>query len=216
MFALFTRQTAWSGLTDNSVEMKKTSVLILAAGLSTRMGKEKLTLEFSDGVTFLEQIVTQYHKFGCHKIVLVVNPRGKKILDHESLRVPGEVVIAVNAFPERGRFSSIKTGLMSLADEDFVFIQNIDNPDITVDLLSALRDNIKEADYTCPFYHGKGGHPVLISNKIVKAMINENTDDVNLKHFLSRYKKIETEVDDPTALLNINTAEEYQSWKTKN
>jgi molybdenum cofactor cytidylyltransferase len=196
--------------------MKITSALILAAGLSTRMGKEKLALEFSHGVSFLEQIAVQYHKFRCRKIVVVVNPKGKIFLDKLPLRLPVEVVIAVNAFPERGRFSSIKTGLMSLLDEDCVFIHNVDNPEIKIDLLTALRDNLKEADYTRPNYHGKGGHPVLISKKIVKALINENADDLNLKHFLSRFKKIETEVDDPAALLNINTTEEYQNWKMKN
>lgn len=212
---LFTRQTAWSGRTDNPIEMKKTSALILAAGLSNRMGQEKFALEYSSGVTFLEQIVAQYHKFGCYKIVIVVNPKGKNLICQVTLRLPVEVVIAVNAFPERGRFSSIKTGLMNLPDEDYVFIQNVDNPEITIDLLSALQNNLNEADYTFPLYHGKGGHPVLVNNRIVKALMNENTDDLNLKHFLSRYKKIETVVDDPAVLLNINTAEEYQNWRKK-
>jgi CTP:molybdopterin cytidylyltransferase MocA len=195
--------------------MKNASALILAAGLSYRMGKEKLSLEFGDGVTFLEQIVAQYYKFGCNKIVVVVNSEGKKLLDQESLHLPVEVVVAVNAFPERGRFSSIKTGLMNLPDEDFAFIQNVDNPEINLDLLSALLNNINEADYTFPLYQGNGGHPVLVNNKIVKALINEKTDELNLKHFLSRFKKKETEVDDPAVLLNINTAEEYQNWRKK-
>lgn len=195
--------------------MKKPSVLILAAGLSSRMGLEKYALEYSSGVTFLEQIVAQYHQFGCNKIVVVVNPKGKNLIGQIKLRLPVEVVIAVNAFPERGRFSSIKTGLMNLPDEDYVFIQNVDNPEITIDLLSALQNNLNEADYTFPNFNGKGGHPVLISNKIVKALINEKADDLNLKHFLSRHKKKETEVDDPAVLLNINTAEEYQNWRKK-
>lgn len=193
--------------------MKNASALILAAGLSYRMGKEKFALEYSSGVTFLEQIVAQYHKFGCNKIVVVVNPKGKNLNDQVLMRLPQEVIIAVNPFPERGRFSSIKTGLINSPDEDYVFIQNVDNPEITIDLLSALQNNLNEADYTFPLYHGKGGHPVLVNNEIVKALINEKTDDLNLKHFLSRYKKMKTVVDDPAVLLNINTAEEYQNWR---
>jgi len=211
----FTRQTAGSGRTDNSNVMEKTSVLILAAGLSNRMGQEKFSLEYCDGITFLEHIVQKYHQFGCGKIVVVVNPRGSEIIKQSLFQFSGEVEIVVNTNPERGRFASVKTGLMSLNGEDFVFLQNIDNPDISIDWLAALMDHIGNADYIYPVFRGKGGHPVLIRSKIVQCIMNEKADDTILKHFLNRFRKSTIEINDAGVLTNINTATDYQSWRMK-
>lgn len=195
--------------------MKKASVLIVAAGNSNRMGHEKFNLEFCEGVTFLEHLVQQYHQFECGKIVVVVNTRGAEIIKQSLFQFPGEVEIVVNTYPERGRFASVKTGLMSLKAEDFVFLQNIDNPDINVDWLAALLDHIGNTDCIYPVFRGKGGHPVLIRSKIVQGIMNEKADDTILKHFLNRFRNSTIEINDAGVLTNINTASDYQSWRMK-
>ncbi|MBE0663901.1 MAG: NTP transferase domain-containing protein [Bacteroidales bacterium] len=194
---------------------KTTSVLLLAAGFSERMGQEKFALEFTPGVSFLEHIVHQYHQFGCGKIVVVVNPRGEKIIKQNLFQFPGKVEVVVNAYPERGRFASVKTGLMSLQNEDFVFLQNIDNPDISVDWLTALLDHVGNTDYTYPVFRGKGGHPVLIRKMIVHEIINEKADDMILKVFLNRFIKSTIEINDFGMLTNINTLKDYQNWRMR-
>jgi molybdenum cofactor cytidylyltransferase len=209
------RQISESGRTDNSNVMEKTSVLILAAGLSTRMGQEKFALEYGAGATFLEHIVQQYHQFGCRKIVVVVNPRGAEIIKKSLFQFPCEVETVVNAFPEGGRFTSVKTGLKGLQNEDFVFLQNIDNPDIHIDWLAALLGHVGNADFIYPVFNGKGGHPVLITGKIVQGIINEKADNSILKDFLSRFKKSAIEITDAGVLTNINTADDYHGWKMK-
>jgi molybdenum cofactor cytidylyltransferase len=197
------------------MQEKRTSVLVLAAGFSERMGQEKFALEFQPGVTFLEHIVNQYHRFGCLKIVVVVNSRGQKLIGESSLQLPDEIMIVVNSHPERGRFSSIKTGLQHLINEDFVFIQNTDHPKINIDLLDALLKNIGDAGYTHPVYRSKGGHPVLLKNKVVRVLLSESPDDTVLKDFLTRFSKTETMVDNPDVLMNINTLADYNRFYSK-
>jgi molybdenum cofactor cytidylyltransferase len=196
------------------IEMNKSSALIVAAGLSTRMGQEKFALEFRDGETFLEHIAGQYHRFGCRKIIAVLNPKGQLLMNELSLKLPGQLQVAVNEQPERGRFSSIKAGLKLLSDEDCVFVQNVDNPHINEKLLLALTSNLKNADYIYPVFQNKGGHPVLIRNQIVKTIVNQEDDDLILKDFFKRFKKSQVDVLDEGILKNINTREEYESWKT--
>ncbi len=193
--------------------MKKTSALILAAGLSTRMGQEKFALEFSPGLTFLEHIAAQYHQSDCHRIVVVLNPTGKQLLDKLPLRLPETVQVVINHNPERGRFSSINTGLKLLKDDDYVFLHNIDNPAISQELLIVLTENIRDADYVYPVFQNRGGHPILLSNTIVREIVGQENDDLILKNFLKRFKKAQVEFGDQIILTNINTREDYDNWK---
>ena len=193
--------------------MKNTSALILAAGLSTRMGEEKFALEYSPGLTFLEHIAAQYHQSDCHRIVVVLNPTGKKLLDKLQLRLPETVQVVINHNPERGRFSSLKKGLKSLKNQDFIFLHNIDNPYITKYIINSLLKNTGSADYACPAFMEKGGHPVLLRSNVVKAILAEKGDDINLSEFLKGFKKKLINTNNPAVLLNINTSEDYKNWK---
>ena len=51
----------------------ETSVIILAAGDSERMGKPKQGLLFSNGKTFLEHLVSVYQRFGVKEVIIVIN-----------------------------------------------------------------------------------------------------------------------------------------------
>ncbi|MDP2423223.1 MAG: NTP transferase domain-containing protein [Bacteroidales bacterium] len=189
------------------------SVVVLAAGQSQRMGQEKFALEFAGGISFLDHIIAEYKKLGCRSVVVVVNPKGKIDLESITKRWPAEVLVTVNPNPEHGRFLSIKTGLKHLQEDDFVFIQNVDSPSISIEVLSALLNEIGNAEYTHPDYRGKGGHPVLLTKKVVHAILLKKSDNMVLKDFLVKFRKVHTEVDDERVLTNINTLDEYKRWK---
>jgi len=189
---------------------KKYSAIILSAGKSSRMGVHKFSLRFNDSTTFLENMVNEYNAFGCNEIIIVLNPDGASFLDQLKLSLPSNVTIAINHHPEWERFYSLKLGAKLLLKTDSTFVSNIDNPFVNHSVLSLLTKHYKDADYLNPIYKGKGGHPFLISEKVIADLGSEELDQIHMKEFLGRYSKKSVEVDDERILLNVNTNEEYR------
>jgi CTP:molybdopterin cytidylyltransferase MocA len=188
------------------------SVVILAAGRSGRMGEPKFALRFNDEKIFLEEIVSQYLAFGCKEIVVVLNKEGKILFDKLNLRLPGVAKIVINHHPEYERFYSLKTGLDSLVNSNYVFIHNIDNPLVDKDTLKLLFKYADTYDYCVPVYKDRGGHPVLLSGKVVEAILREDETGINFRDFLRRYYGKKIDVKSEKILVNINTPEEYGNF----
>lgn len=186
------------------------SAIILAAGLSTRMGSPKFAMKFDPQKSFLEEIVDRFAEFGCGEIIIVMNKPGKRLLDKLKVRFPETVKIVINPHPETGRFSSIKIGLNHSHIQNRIFIHNVDNPFVEVDLLSLLLNNLKQADYCVPIYKNRGGHPILVSEKVAASILKFGQDDMSLKEYLMTFEKKTMETDNPKILINVNSIQDYQ------
>jgi len=178
--------------------------------MSERMGKPKFALGFEMQKTFLEEIIARYSEFPCEEIIVVMNVNGRALLDSLKIKLPANTKITINPNPEHGRFSSIKTGLNHLSNRTAVFIHNVDNPFVNVGLLRALSTNLGHADYCVPMFKNRGGHPILISPKVVDAIINCSHDDLNLKEYLKAFEKKTSEINNPKILININSIQDYE------
>jgi len=183
------------------------SCIILAAGQSIRMGKPKYNLNFSEEETFLDHIIHVYKRIGVAEIVLVVN----ESFDKESSINDESLQIVINKNLEFGRFYSIQLGLKETKNS-FVFIQNIDNPFVNPGLLLNLQDGLEEADFTVPVYEEKGGHPVLLSQKMIEPLTNDFNQDDRFDDVLKFFKRRDVIVNDPYIGVNINTPEDYQKY----
>ena len=189
------------------------SAIILAAGRSSRMGEAKFTLSYSENKTFLEEIVHQYHSFGCKQIVVVLNEKGFDYIKNNRINFPENIFLIANKYVERGRFYSIKLGVLRIYSENTpVFIHNTDNPFVNQKVLQKLLLN-NNAGYISPAYQGKGGHPILISKNIVQQILFESKNNIVLSEFLKKFERKRIEVDYENILVNINTPEDYQKWK---
>jgi molybdenum cofactor cytidylyltransferase len=190
----------------------KTSALILAAGHSLRMGQLKFSLKFDNEFTFIEKIVDSYRQLGCDEIKIVLNSRGISLMKSLKSKIiePGQIVL--NPYPEREKFFSIQTGLKAFKHRSQVFIHQADNPYVIPDVLNSMLDNCDKGDYLVPCYQGKGGHPILISEKVISEICRINSYDLNLRNFLERFEKFRIELDYPEVLLNINTPEDYRKF----
>lgn len=190
---------------------KKYSVVILAAGKSSRMGMPKFLLKYDENTTFLEHIIKKYEAFGCEQIVVVLNEEGANIINSRSVNFLDKVTLITNNHPEWERFYSIKLGLKALNEENLVFIHNVDNPFVNPVVLASLIENIFEFDYAVPTYKGRGGHPVLLSEKVILAIIEKKENNLNFKDYLSNYRKVIVKVNDKNILVNVNSKEEYNT-----
>jgi molybdenum cofactor cytidylyltransferase len=177
------------------------------------MGAPKFSLVYRPGVCFLEQCVSQFHLFGCSKIIVVVNDEGKWWIDSYQPALKNRTQVVKNPYPERGRLFSVQSGLAECGNAKAVFILNVDNPFVNQATLRLLRDiSLKHTgfDYISPRYKGMGGHPIMISERLVGAILKEPAAGTSLKQILSHYKCTDLEVDDPGILININTMADYR------
>ncbi len=191
---------------------KDFAALILAAGSSGRMGAPKLSLPFSDGQSFIGQCVCRFLAFGCQKAGVVVNEEGAAFIRNNKENFPPQMIPILNPHPEKGRLHSIKTGIAALQHDGPLFIHNVDNPFVHPATLKALSSAFTGNHCVCPQYQDRGGHPVLIPEKVSRELLREENPDMSLKEFLQAQKVLLVEVDQPEVLININTPEEYRRW----
>ena len=191
------------------------SVIILAAGKSSRMGSPKLGLQFDKKETFLEAIIRQYRSYSCKEILVVINEDGAALIRSKSIDISSDVVLVTNTHLEWERFYSVKLGMQHLKCTYPVFIHNVDNPFANKEILSSLHNNISKVDYVVPVFQGRGGHPILVSEKIILAIKDEPKNDLILSDFLTLFDKKMLEVDDQQILVNINSKETYNNTLKK-
>lgn len=193
---------------------KDCSVVILAAGKSSRMGKPKFTLMLDNDNTFLEQIIKQYWEFGCTNIIVVLNSEGAEIIKKNPKNTLTKTQFVLNSHPEYGRYYSIKTGLI-IAKNNYVFIHNVDNPNANKEVLQKLYKNRGTAEVIKPVTGGKGGHPVLISKQVIDFILQQKENNINFKDILKLFTSREVVMADESILININTNDEYVEFHRK-
>jgi molybdenum cofactor cytidylyltransferase len=187
-------------------------VIILSGGNSSRMNYPKPYLLYRDK-TFLQVIVEEYFRAGINNITVVMNKNFCGAEWNSFLEpVKRLAKIIENNKPESGRLVSLKLASDKMKDLDFCFIQNIDNPFLTGTTIAALWENRNVNGYTTPMYKGKGGHPVLISNNIIKHIISLPAEDLPLKEVLGAFDKKMVETNDEKILININTKHDYEYY----
>jgi molybdenum cofactor cytidylyltransferase len=182
------------------------SVIIAAAGSSTRMGQHKALLTHNSGVSFARHLLDTYKKHGCGPVILVVGPD----LDQTSL-MPGSHQLVENHQPEQGRSHSIFLGLQLVPSGSACFIQNVDNPFLSEELLDSLVENMMHDGYNVPVHQGRGGHPILLGRDVVASMKSKErlTD---FRELLQKFKRVETTWPDAGVLWNINLPEDYSKY----
>lgn len=179
------------------------SVLILAAGNSGRMGRDKASLPCGNGLTFSEELISIYSGFGCSPVTMVVNERHAPVSPG-----PGQVKYVLNKQVDRGRSYSIWLGLQNTPGGNHCFIQNIDNPFADHSLLHQMYSAVRPERYIVPMCHGRGGHPILLGSEIT-AELRKMDDIPNLREALKAFIRFEVQFPDERILLNINTPEDY-------
>lgn len=194
-------------------EYKSVGALILASGFSSRMKIQKPFLKYNDNVLFIQKVIDSFMEFGCNIIVITVN---NNIHEWNNIRAQYKEDISIlfvsNQYPEYERFYSIKTGLRRVTDSNYCFIHNVDNPFIDNGILSSIYENKYENGYTVPVYNGKGGHPVLLAQKVINRIIAENENHKNFKEILGEFERKNVEMQTDKIHININSPIEYERY----
>ncbi|WP_310598785.1 DVU_1551 family NTP transferase [Desulfobulbus sp.] len=191
------------------------SALILAAGLSSRMGELKALLPLN-GRTMLGQGVALFSAFGVDDIVVVTGHRAGEI---GAAATEAGARLAHNPDHAAGMYGSIRTGAAALAGRcDGFFLLPVDMPLVrcgTVRLLAASFAG-QPALACCPVFAGRRGHPPLIHADLIASILAQEHPEGGMRGLLAQIEAVrpdqvrEVPVADAHIHLDLDTPEAYR------
>lgn len=191
--------------------------VVLAAGMSSRMGEHKLLLPWADGRTIIEHIVHQLIKARIDPIVVVT---GHNARDIKNLLKPLDVDIVHNkAYKSGEMLSSLKTGLAAMPTHVSAALVVLgDQPRIQQKTLYQLMTAYASGKHEIiiPSYEKRRGHPVLLARRYWGEVQNLPAD-ASLRDLLNahtdRIEYVNTEND--SVLRDVDTPQDYKDerWR---
>jgi molybdenum cofactor cytidylyltransferase len=186
--------------------------VILAAGASTRMGRDKALLPWRDG-TFLSAAIRALQP--ATELVLVVGGANAAAL--EPIADSYAAFMVVNPEPQRGQFSSLQTGLQEVLNRgrDAAIVTLVDRPAAGLQTIGQIKAAFLSSDErtwaVVPEYGGRHGHPFVIGREMIEAFLRapasstaRDVEHANQGHI--RYLP----VSDPLVSANIDTPEDFE------
>ncbi len=186
----------------------QTAALIVAAGMSSRMGDFKPMLSIGS-ITIAQRVIANFHQAGIGKIVMVTGYQAVTLERH--LSGSGVIFLRNDHYETTQMFDSVKIGLEYLMEKcDRVLFTPVDVPLFTAETVRRLLAS--EAALACPVCDGQQGHPLLISAALLPKILSD-CGEQGLKGAVSRCGAALTAVavDDPGTLRDADTPEDYSA-----
>lgn len=198
--------------------------VILAAGESSRMGRDKALLpwppqatETTLGDTLLSAAIRLFAPYV--DIVLVVTGKNERDLAPVVYANGGSLV--VNPDPARGQFSSLQAGLQEVLSRgrDAAMITLVDRPPVRPETIQTLTTAFEQALLhwkwaVVPEYQGKHGHPILAGREMIEAFLKapDSSNAREVQHANGAHIQY-VPVDDPLVAVNVDTPEQYAALR---
>ncbi len=149
------------------------SGIILAAGLSKRMGANKLMLPVA-GIPVIERVMSVVSKSRLDEVILVcASDRVEEVGSKYGVKV------IRNTSQELGQSHSIKLGVenSSIYTDGFMFFVG-DQPFMTEDIINNLIENFAGSNCKAavPLYNGNRGNPVIFSSELRGKLLSLSGD----------------------------------------
>ena len=174
--------------------------IVLAAGLSSRAGVYKLTLDVC-GKMVIERCIESMYDI-CSNIIVVGGHNYDLIAD--ILKPYCKVKMVLNENYIEGMFSSVKKGLLQVQGEKF-FLTPADYPLIKKETYMEMLSTNK--DIIVPIYKDEKGHPVLIKSHLVSDILFGGYG--SLREFIYEHGFSTICTEDQGILMDIDTKEDY-------
>ena len=196
--------------------------VILAAGESTRMGRDKASLPWppkpagpqkdTGSGTLLSAAIGVLEDY-CDMVIVVA---GENEAALRSVAYGCGAFLAVNPAPERGQFSSLQIGLHEVMSRgrDAAIITLVDRPPPKAATLQKLLDAFEKRDRNTwaviPEFQSKHGHPIIIGREMIEAFLRSPaTANAREIEHANQQRIAYVPVDDSRVAININTLEDY-------
>jgi len=186
----------------------RVSAVVLAAGMSSRMGANKLLLKLGDK-TIMEHILDS---LAGYETVVVTGHRPKEITE---IAARYGVKTVHNPDYEKGMTTSFQSGLKAI-DSDAAFMVLGDTFGFSEALLERMEDELvghPGALLVSPVYKGRRGHPVLVRSPLFREFLDlgpgETMRDVVDRHE-DEHRYVEGDV---WTVIDLDTPEDYEAAK---
>ncbi len=188
--------------------------IILAAGLSKRMGQPKMLLPWGQN-TILETVLETVLEGGISRPVVVTGANHKEIsgLVHD---YPAQIVFNQN-FEDGEMLHSLQAGITTLSAEcRACFIVLGDQPQIQSSTIRLLIEEYRRqpTSMIIPSFQMRRGHPWLVGREYWDEILSLNTP-ATLRDFVRKHaQEIHyLTLDTPSILADLDTPEDYAKFK---
>ena len=201
--------------------------VILAAGESSRMGRDKALLAWpppaagqaASSETFLSAAIRSLAS-ATEFVVAVV---GKNEGELAPIIYARGASLVVNPDASRGQFSSLQVGLSEVLNHgrDAAMVTLVDRPPVRAETIQILRDAFSTASQNIwavvPEYAGKHGHPYLLGREMMEAFLRVPATSIarDVEHRHQEHIQY-VGVEDALVAVNINTPEDYAELVARN
>jgi molybdenum cofactor cytidylyltransferase len=200
---------------------KRVAAVVLAAGMSRRMGRPKALLPLG-GLPMIVRVIEPLISIGSiHPIVVVTGHQAGQV---EGAMAGCDVEFVHNSeFESGGMLSSVKSGCRAIIGRCHAFFLCLgDQPLVRENtyrellprdmglwpMLSASHGPEARVTMAQPTHDSKRGHPILLSSDCINEIL-ALPDGATLKTFTQRIDTHQIVVDDPGVVTDIDTPQDY-------
>ncbi len=188
--------------------------VVLAAGNSTRMGRNKLLLEL-DGEPVIRRAVGRAIDAGLSPVIVVLGFEADRIREVLSGLTHQEVV---NAEFETGISSSVGLGIAAVPDEAIAAVVMLpDMPFVTTSMLETLMARYRESDAPLVISrYGDVNAPPMLHGRLLFPEFDRADGQGCGKHVVRRHRDDAVVVEwNPAALNDLDVPEDYERVKAE-
>jgi molybdenum cofactor cytidylyltransferase len=186
--------------------------VVLAAGASSRMGRDKALLPWLGG-TFLSAAIRALQPLSDLVIVVV----GANASELAPIVNANAGFMVVNPGPERGQFSSLQIGLQEVLNRgrDAAIVTLVDRPAPRFATIEQMKNDFLAARdeiwAVVPESAGRHGHPIVIGREMITAFLDApvTSSAREVEHSLEQHIRY-LPVTDPLVAANVDTPEDFQ------
>jgi len=186
-------------------------LIVLAAGLSTRFGRNKLLEKIND-FTMIERVVKSAVSSRADEVVVVLGYEAQRI--KEALR-NFECKFVFNESFKIGQSSSVKAGVKSVMSyADAVMVLPGDVALITSKAIDMVIEEYERSrsPIVVASHKGCSGHPILFDRSLFDEIMKINEETMGLKAVVNRHRDLikKVEVGSDEVLIDIDTQEDFK------
>lgn len=183
--------------------------ILLAAGLSERMGRTKALLPW-DGRTLIEYAVAELLDAGVAEVIVVTGHDAEAV--GEAARRAGARTVHNTAYRD-GRAGSVRAGAGAVDDgSGAIVLLNVDQPRPAAAIRTLIMASSHDgAAITVPVVSERRGHPAVFAARLLPELRAVTEAEEGLRAVMHRHAADvrEVAIDDPRLLLDVNTPAAY-------